>query len=256
MIRRLLFVWIFALAPSQLWAQGAVIETLEELAGRPEPPGFREVLPAHTDLSATLPSPADQGVAGACTSWAATYAAASQAGRRSGLGKDLRLSPSFTYNQIAHDPYCVVGTTVSKTLDLLRDLGALPIEEFAPDAGWCGRLPTSAELQRAARYKIKSWSPFYASNLEAVKGQLARGAPVIFSILDAPEFKTLQGDTIFDLPGVPNGSGHTIVAIGYDDARKAFRIQNSWGRKWADGGYGWLSYGFWSRNVKLGYVID
>jgi hypothetical protein len=97
MIRRLLFLWIFALAPSSLWAQGAVIENLEDLTGRPEAPGFRGVLPAHTDLSATLPPPGEQGVAGACTSWAVTYAAASQAGRRSGLGKDLKLSPSFTY---------------------------------------------------------------------------------------------------------------------------------------------------------------
>jgi len=168
----------------------------------------------------------------------------------------LKLSPSFSYNQLARDPYCVIGTSVSKTLDFVRDVGALPVEEFAADAGWCGRLPTPVELQRAARYKIKSWSQVEASKLEAVKAQLARGTPVIFSIHDSPELRALHGDTVFDLSGVPYGSGHTLVAVGYDDARKAFRIQNSWGRKWADAGYAWLSYGFWTRNVRLGYVID
>jgi C1A family cysteine protease len=55
---------------------------------------------------------------------------------------------------------------------------------------------------------------------------------------------------------VAKGFGHALVAVGYDDARKAFQVQNSWGRKWADGGYGWLSYGFWSRNVKVSLVVD
>ena len=40
-----------------------------------------------------------------------------------------------------------------------------------------------------------------------------------------------------------------MVVVGYDDAKQAFRIQNSWGRTWGDGGYGWFSYEFWKRNV-------
>ena len=47
-----------------------------------------------------------------------------------------------------------------------------------------------------------------------------------------------------------------MVVVGYDDAKQAFRIQNSWGRSWGDGGYGWFSYEFWKRNVTLGFVID
>jgi C1A family cysteine protease len=256
MTRHSLLVSVLLLVPSQVLAQGAIIETMEGLADRPDPPGFRGTLPAQIDLSATLPPPGDQGGTDSCVSWAATYAAASQSARRAGLGAALKLSPSFTYNQISRDPYCLVGTVMSKTLDLLRDVGALPIEEYAFDGGWCGRLPTPAELQRAAKYRIKSWSRFDATNLESVKAQLTRGAPVIFDIRNSIELKTLEGDKIFDLSGVPNGNGHAIVAVGYDDTRNAFRIQNSWGRKWADGGYGWMSYNFWTRNVHVGYVIN
>jgi C1A family cysteine protease len=47
-----------------------------------------------------------------------------------------------------------------------------------------------------------------------------------------------------------------MLAIGYDDARQAFRIQNSWGRGFGDGGYVWLSYEFFRRNAyEPGYVI-
>jgi hypothetical protein len=256
MTRHCLLLSMLLLAPSQVLAQGAVIETMEDLADRPEPPGFRGTLPTQIDLSATLPPPGDQGGTDSCVSWAATYAAASQSVRRAGLGVSLKLSPSFSYNQVARDPYCLVGTTTAKTLDFLRDVGGLPIEEYAFDGGWCGRLPTPAELQRAAKYRIKSWSRLDATDLEAVKTQLVRGAPVIFDVRMSAELRTLQGDKVFDLSGVPNGNGHAIVAVGYDDARKAVRIQNSWGRKWADGGYGWMSYNFWTHNVHVGYVID
>jgi len=61
---------------------------------------------------------------------------------------------------------------------------------------------------------------------------------------------------VLDIPGVMNGIGHTMITIGYDDARNAFRIQNSWGRSFGEGGYAWLSYNFWMRNVGVGYVID
>ena len=251
-----LFFLAALLAPACAHAQGAIIETMEELQGRPEPPGFRGPLPGQVDLAASLPPPRDQGIAGSCVSWAATYAAASQALRRAGLGPTLKLSPSFTYNQVSHDPYCRTGTNVSRTLDLLRDVGALPIEDYAYNAGWCGRLPTDAELQRAAKYRIKGWSHFDATKIEAVKAQLARGVPVIFDVLMGDAIWDVKGDAVLSGPLVPSGGGHALIAVGYDDARKAFRIQNSWSRKWADGGYAWFSYDFWAANVHVGYVID
>jgi Papain family cysteine protease len=249
---------VLFLAPliSHSHAQGTIIETLEELRDVRRAPDFRGVLPARVDLTATLPAPGDQGLTGSCTSWAATYAAASQANRRAGLGPSLRLSPSFTYNEIAHDPLCVAATKISTTLDLLRDVGALPFEEYVFDGGWCGRLPTDAELRRAAKYRVKGWSDLDARILESVKAQLARGVPVIFDMQPSAQFRDFKGGGVVDIPGVMNGNGHAMVAVGYDDARQAFRIQNSWGRKFGEGGYAWLAYAFWVRNVHVGYVID
>jgi C1A family cysteine protease len=33
-----------------------------------------------------------------------------------------------------------------------------------------------------------------------------------------------------------------MVLVGYDDDRKAFRVQNSWGTGWGDQGRVWLAY--------------
>jgi hypothetical protein len=248
--------FVVALLPISAWAQGAIIETLEELKAVPNPPEFRDALPARIDLSATVPPPGDQGQTGSCASWATTYGAGSQAVRRAGLGSALKLAPSFTYNKLSGDAFCLAGTRASATLDMLRDVGGLPFAEFVFDGGWCGRLPTAAELQRAAMYRIKAWSKFDARVVEAVKAQLARGVPVIFDMHPNDQFQKFKGDGVLDIPGVMTGFGHAMIAIGYDDARKAFRIQNSWGRGFGDGGYAWLSYEFWSRNVQVGYVID
>jgi hypothetical protein len=238
-------------------AQGAIIETLDDLKDVAEAPGFRGALPANVDLSATLPPPGDQGSSGSCTSWAVTYGAASQALRRAGLGSSLRLSPAFTYNRVGNDPICQLGTAASVTLNMLRDVGGLPFEKYVFDAGWCGRVPSSEELQQAARYRIKGWTKISdAKKVEDVKAQLARGVPVIFDMHVSEQFEQFKGNSVLDIPGVMSGGGHTMLAIGYDDSRKAFRIQNSWGRKFGEGGYAWLSYDFWVRNVGLGYVID
>jgi hypothetical protein len=243
--------------PLPAYAQGAIVETLDDVKDVPEAPVFRAALPPSVDLSATLPAPGDQGSSGSCTSWGVTYGAASQALRRAGLGSTLRLSPSFTYNKVGQDPICQRGTAASATLNMLRDVGALPFEKYVFDAGWCGRQPTAAELAEAAKYRIKGWTKISdAKKIEDVKAQLARGVPVIFDMRVTAPFEQFKGSTVLDIPGVMNGTGHTMLAIGYDDSRKAFRIQNSWGRKWGEGGYAWLSYEFWSRNAGLGYVID
>jgi hypothetical protein len=241
--------------PTQVRAQGAIIETLDDLQDRPWAPAFHGALPSHADLTTNVPAPRSQDVTGSCTSWAVTYVAGSNAARRLGLGSSITLSPAFTYNKISRDPLCEVGTSASETLDLLKSVGALPIEQFAFDAGWCGRMPTEDELRRAAGYRIKGWYKLDATHIEDVKQQLARGIPVVFDIRTSQEFMAFKGDSTFNQPGVLNGTGHTMTAIGYDDARGAFRIQNSWGRKWGDGGYAWLSYDFWARNTHAGYVI-
>src|SRR5205085_1875641 len=152
--------------------------------------------------------------------WSVTYAAGSFAARRAGLGETVTLSPAFTYNQVARDRLCLSGTVISKTLDVLRDVGALPIEEFSFDAGWCGRMPSDAERARAGRYRIKSWSRFDATNIDAVKGQLARGVPVIFAMLIGRGVSAHRSDSVItsDEGGI---TGHAMTVVGYDETRKA-----------------------------------
>jgi len=253
---RVLFVYTaLLLVPGAALGQGTIIEDLADLQGVSSPPVFRGGPPDRVDLSAKLPPPRSQGSTRTCTSWGAVYTAASLALRARGLGSTLTLSPSFAYNQVSRDQWCLTGTRISALLNVARDVGALPVDEFAFDGAWCGRLPTSAELERAKGFRINSWSSFDATDPNKVKEQLARGVAVIFAMRMTAKLRGLRDDKVFNDDDVP-GEGHTMAAIGYDEPKKAFLVQNSWGRSWAAGGYGWFGYDFWRRNVHTGFVIE
>jgi hypothetical protein len=44
-------------------------------------------------------------------------------------------------------------------------------------------------------------------------------------------------------------SSHCVVLVGYDDDKRTFKVQNSWGTKWGDEGYGYVPYDFVDRYV-------
>ena len=219
----------------------------------------RGVLPLRVDLSSRMPSPRSQGPSNTCASWAVTYAAVSQLHRRlnSQRQQDLTFSPSFSYNLVSGDPHCMGLSSISDTLSLLRDVGALPIEQYAFDPGWCGRKPTDEERAQAAQYRIRSWAAVDATNLEVVKALIANDMPVIFGMSIGPQFMGHRTSDTFDVvEGGPGTLGHAMVVIGYDDERQAFRVQNSAGTNWGDGGRFWLSYRVWTSQVRHAYIIE
>ena len=83
---------------------------------------------------------------------------------------------------------------------------------------------------------------------QAIKETLLSGAAVAFGF---NVYSSFYGSWVEDTvvmpipkPGEELLGGHAILCIGYDDAKKAFLIQNSWGENWGIGGKFWMPYSF------------
>ena len=251
-----LLVWPGLLLPVIAAAQGLEPEDASALAGFPQAPLDRGIVVSQRMMLQGVPRPGNQWRTSTCVGWAVAYAAGSYFHRARLNGPSAALSPAFAYALGNGDARCLAGSRISRVLDALRDVGALPISEYAYDPGWCGRVPTDAERRRAAAFRIPGWAVVPALNPAAAKAQLAAGRVVIFSMGVGPAFDAHRGKEVFDtLETAADVYGHAMVAVGFDDAMQAFRIQNSAGTGWGDDGQAWLSYRVWRERAATAYVI-
>jgi C1A family cysteine protease len=86
------------------------------------------------------------------------------------------------------------------------------------------------------------------TQLDALLTTLAAGLPFMFGFT---VYSSISNDALIPFPkqGDQVEGGHAIMAVGYDDAKKALLIRNSWGISWGDKGYGWLPYDYVSRGL-------
>ncbi len=208
---------------------------------------FRDYLPEEVDLAPKFPTPGDQGQQSSCTAWATGYAMRSYyEGRRRNwrfTTPSQIISPAYIYNRL-HDfrGACDTGTAISDALDLLKTAGAPPLSAYPYVENDCTR-PVSSDQERVgSEFRINGWSAVDNKRLDDAKGQLARGHPVVFGMDVSEGFENLVGRTVYDDTASPRTGGHAMVLVGYSERRQAFKVMNSWGTGWGDGGFGWVSY--------------
>jgi C1A family cysteine protease len=83
--------------------------------------------------------------------------------------------------------------------------------------------------------------------LEHLKRCLADGSPVTFGIAVYASFETdeTRKTGIMPTPDIKHEEfkgGHAVIAVGYDDRKKAVLVRNSWGPKWGVKGHFWMPY--------------
>ncbi len=262
---------------------GFIPVTPQAYAAFPSVQRFRSFFGESKDLSGRFPPPGVQGNEGACTAWAVGYAARSflasaPMSRRPDAPRDI-ISPAYIYNSLTTDPQCHRGAMMQQSLDLLTREGASTITEFPYTAGQCQLPPPQSLRAIAARFRIAGWravehKPTEGSALkddwrnplviDDIKGELWRGHPVVFGISMPHGFQGLRNftgvyhsDERFDRWN-PSGAErmHALALVGYDDRRQAFRLINSWGTGWGDGGYLWIDYLTFQNLVGEAYVLE
>ncbi|NTU51793.1 MAG: C1 family peptidase, partial [Candidatus Aminicenantes bacterium] len=225
-----------------------------------------------------FPGIRNQNPLGSCAAFSTTF---TQLSYMTAFQRDLditsptdntnKYSPKWTYNMVNGGTDS--GSSFNSIYPLLEKHGAATWAEFPYDGNyraWC--LLQSAWRNALSVRSNPAQLVFQASSdtgLAYVKELLANGYVLIFgTYITSWQYKTILDDpaTPDDTPelGKPIGywlngeeGSHAMTIVGYNDAiwtdvnsnglvdageKGGFRIANSWGPAWGDGGFVWLAY--------------
>jgi C1A family cysteine protease len=208
--------------------------------------------PLPSKVSLAMPPVGHQGSEGSCVAWAiAYYARSAEAYYRSNatsynLSTNI-FSPEFLYNQTRSGLDCSSGSSVLTALDFLVGNGVCTWQSMPYTSGNCSLLPSSQQSMEAASYKINSYSIVLINDITAIKTLLSQNHPLLLGISTDQQFDNAGPGFVWSSYGSAISSLHEVTICGYDDARQAFKIVNSWGTGWGDAGYSWISYDFLPR---------
>lgn len=216
-------------------------------------------LPARASLEKYAPTPGDQGKFGTCVAFAVgyhmrtvIYGIEKRVTDRAALNRAI-FSPTFIYEKIKNegDHDCQQGSNPILALELLRTEG---VPRLATVPYRCGADIGSGAMMEALEYPILDYQTLFAPDetsaevrINATKKALADGWPVVLGFKVVKSFYT-SGKIWRRLPSDGGAEGkhgaHAMLVVGYDDAVAggAFRVMNSWGTRWGDGGFVWIPY--------------
>jgi hypothetical protein len=227
-------------------------------------------IPDRVTLEKYAPTRLNQGRQGSCVGWASSYGARTilQARATGQNPNSLAFSPSYLYNQIALSG--CQGAYMQDAMEVLRQQGTLPFNDFSYDESSCSRTPSRTQQQSAANYRTKGYNRLtfggndYRVDMNGIRQNLAQGAPVVIGMQVGGSFmQAMEGKKVW----IPNSrdyslmgySGHAMCVIGYDDnltpQEGGFQIMNSWGENWGDRGMAWVRYSDFDRFVKEAYGL-
>ena len=244
------------------WAQtaGAVPISKEEYQRQPSwAAGFAQPGRAQVDLRPFMPPVGNQGGQPSCTAWAVAYACGSfyqgiRRGRKP-VRPDDQMSPAFLYNQVKERGG---GSAIHKALLAWRKQGVATLESMPHTDRNDTRLPNAQQNYVAGEFRIMGYGKI--ANRDTIRTALSLMYPVVINMQTTKAFLyrrwPVYSTAVHKASGPPGGKHafHAMCLVGFDDGRRAFLVQNSWGPKWGQGGYAWLSYDLFER-VGPGNVI-
>lgn len=217
-------------------------------------------LPTRVDMSGSLPQPGNQGDQNSCVGWTVAYALKSYQEQQEeswplgqgGAVVDAHVfSPSFIYNQINQGKD--KGAVFTDAFDVLSNVGAAPLSAM-PHAAHDAPVPEAAK-RTAARYRIQGWRRVNQHDTREVKAQLNADLPVVIGAMIDDGFGQQRAGEVWSAGAGQSMGGHAMLVVGYDDAKQAFKVMNSWGGAWGSAGYGWIDYTHFKRVVREAYIV-
>jgi len=167
-------------------------------------------------------------------------------------------SPAFVYNlswRRDAKAACNAGSTFSSAAAVLKQ-GAPSLADYPYKDTDCSA-PPQDRIASAVDFRVQGLHRIDQTKIDDVKGAIARSNPVLISFHDDVAWHKHRGADVFDHAAIDRETGwHAMTLIGYDDRKQAFRLMNSWGKGWGDGGYAWLSYETFKARVRETEILS
>lgn len=197
-------------------------------------------------------TPARQQLGGTC--WCYAPIGAFEASMRVRNGQTVDASEQYVIsNSGAGSIVFPPGGDSGKVPPFLASTGTLS-EAACPDTGTQGTPdPKPFKPYRASAFGFLAQGG--KASVAELKAALCEHGPLVTQLYASGAFMAYGGGgTVVD-DGFENQQiNHSVLLIGWDDAKQAWLIKNSWGAGWGDecghgteGGFGWVKYG--CRNI-------
>jgi hypothetical protein len=210
-----------------------------------------------------MPPVLNQGSEGSCVAFAIGYAARSaeqfyRTGASSYSNSINTFSPEFLYNQIKFSTDCNSGAAMQTALDFIKLNGICTYQSMPySSTNGCSLLPSLTQSTEALNFKIATYAKLYCTDKAAIKSMIAQNHPVIINVIADNSFIAAKPGFIWKSYSGSGSLAHCIVICGYDDAKNAYLVMNSWGTGWGDAGYSWIDYDFFiTRTGTYCYAIN
>ncbi len=107
-------------------------------------------------------------------------------------------------------------------------------------------------------YSINSWSYVGPSNAMAatldIKNAIYTYGAVAAAVYVGTPFQYYTSGVFNDCRRRPKSPNHAIQLVGWDDAKGAWLMKNSWGTGWGENGFMWIAYGCDNVGYAAAYV--
>ncbi|MDX1902793.1 MAG: C1 family peptidase [Thermonemataceae bacterium] len=231
------------------------------LANNPNRGDIYQNLPKSHSLKNYCPIPKNQGEYGTCVAWTSAYYARSIMLAQKYHWKKEEInqkagSPFFVYENIKayNDRDCQDGAGLIIALESLKQQGTVPFHTFYKP---CGDFIDESLRKQSDSYKIGEYRRLFVSNakdkISPLKKSIAEGKPVVIglqcffdSFIQAKDSIWQPAQNELDKLNADDG-GHALTVLGYNDEMQAFEVVNSWGDAWANKGFIWIPYEYFSQ---------
>lgn len=210
-------------------------------------------LPKKVDLRPYMTEVEDQGQVGSCTANAVAGAYEYLVKKNQQLEYDYDVSRLFIYygaRAKQGNEKRDSGSAICDAIDLLEDTGACSENTwpYSENMSIVFKKPSSEAFEEASEHKITE-AEQVPTTLQAWKHALAEGFPIIFGISLFKSFDQQRKRGYVPDPSRSEASrgshgSHAMLCVGYSDVDQVFIVRNSWGSRWGDKGYCYMSYSY------------